>query len=537
MNPFCVFALLLLCASPTTAQIISELHATPSGGEPEWIEIYNPTSSVISLDRFYICDARSCVQLPKCTIDPHDYLVITNDAEALEESRGIRSSIEASLPSLNNSTDVIELRTRDSSLIDRIEYNMKDHVKGRSIERIGTRVDNVVIMDTVWSASLSNDSATCGYMNSTIVLYHDLRVMSITAEDASVSISVVNHGQRASTSKRLRITTQQAQLVTDVPGLRPQDVHTWTVPLADLKWPSVHGAVDLVAEIDIRDDRSSNDRLTALLIFPPPKGAVSINEIMFDPWPEMSDYVELVNTGTDTVDLTGWIIEDEAGDRSIVSSLLQLPPDSCCVVANHDRLLTTSVSSNVGTLKPTLTLNASGDRVVVRTPSGFLVDDVTFDADWHNEMLPDGKGVSLEKLSPALASASRTSWTSSGALAGGTPAQQNSTIRLVDFSTSMTAEPSPFSPERTHPRHPCIITYRQPFQQAIASLHIRRLDGSMVTTLLNSTFTGAEAAVAWDGTAADGSRVPPGAYLAVFESVDASSTRTHRAACAVIVGE
>jgi hypothetical protein len=304
-----------------------------------------------------------------------------------------------------------------------------------------------------------------------------------------------------------------------------------------VQWPAIHGAITFEAELDVRDDRSSNDALSTTLIVPPPHGTVSINEIMFDPWPEMSDYVELVNTGTDTIDLTGWIIEDEAADRSVVSSLLLLPPDSCCVVANHDRLTSTSIARNVGLLKPTLTLNASGDRVTLRTPSGFLVDDVIFDADWHNEMLPDRKGVSLEKLSPALASSSRTSWTSSGALQGGTPARHNSILRDVGFSTSMTAEPSPFSPERTHPRHPCIITYRQPFQQAIASLHIRRLDGSMVTTLLNSVFTGAEAAVAWDGTAADGSRVPPGAYIAVFESVDASSTRTHRAACAVIVGE
>jgi hypothetical protein len=165
------------------------------------------------------------------------------------------------------------------------------------------------------------------------------------------------------------------------------------------------------------------------------------------------------------------------------------------------------------------------------------VDEVTYHPDWHQNALPSSKGVSLEKLDPQLVSAVSTSWTSSGALRGGTPGAPNSVKVEVSTTFDLHATPSPFSSDRTSTRHPSIIGFTQPFRHAIASLTIRSPSGALIRSLLNATFTGSEGAVAWDGLDDAGQRVIPGPYVAVLECVDAASSSTHRAVCLVVVGE
>lgn len=510
------------------AQIITEIHPVPAAGEPEWVEIYNPTGRTKVLKEHKICDSRSCVTLPDVSIPSRSYVVITTSRDALLESRSVNDVVQSALPSLNNTTDVVELRDADSSLIDRCSYNMKDHVKGRTIERRGRWVDDDVVHDTTWATCVANDSATCGTLNSVVTLKHDLAITPITVDDRSIIVGVRNVGQNVTDRATLFIRLASSKMSFTVDRLPPASTSStqiFTVGISDLGWPQVTGRHACTMWVNIRDDRSANDSMIVMLDLPPPAGSIVLNEIMFDPWPGEEDYVELINIGSDTVDLSNWIIEDGSGDRSNVNAVIRLPPDSMIAMMGGVNL------------KPDLSLNAGGDRVVIRTPSGFLVDDVQYDPSWHSPMLPNGKGVSLEKRSPQMVSASAASWTSSGALSGGTPGAANTMRTPLDLHTQLTASPSPFSADPADARHPCIIAYQLPFQQAIITLHVRRWDGTYIATLLNSVFTGSEAAVAWDGTTATGLRIPPGAYVAVLEAVDAASRATYRSTCSVIVGE
>lgn len=525
MVPTLCLLVLVSCFTPTlSSQILTEIHPVPAAGEPEWVELYNPTGRTITLRNYRLCDGRSCVELPELTIAARTYVVLTTSPEALQESRTIRDPVQVALPSLNNTTDAVYLRDADSSLIDHVVYSMKDHVKGRSIERYGRWEQDDIVFDTTWATCVAFDSATCGTLNSVITLRRDLSILPIIIRDASIDVVVGNVGQVSTSSVELTVTIGDVVLSHVVPPMKSSDADTFSVALSDLGWPMRSGRQQVHIDVNTRDDRSANNAMNVDIILPPRAGTVVLNEIMFDPFTGNKDYVELINIGADTIDLSNWIIEDGSVDRSVTNTVIRLPPDSIMALIG---------GVNV---KPDLSLNASGDRVTVRTPSGFVVDDVTYYPSWHHPMLPNGKGVSLEKIAPELASAAPSSWTSSGDLSGGTPGAANSQRTLVEFSTSMTASPSPFSSDPSDVRHPCILSYVLPFQQAIVTLHVRRWDGSYVTTLLNSVFTGSEAAVAWPGTSADGTRVPPGMYIGVIEAVDAGSNRTHRAVCSIVVG-
>ncbi len=532
--------------------LLTELQPVPAAGEPEWIEVENLGGQNVRLSEWMLCDARSCVRIPasamargmkqESTVPARGRLVLTRDAEALLETRTIPDHvpvIEFALPSLNNSTESVFLRDEDSSLVDSMSYNMKKHVKGRSVERTGSEVSNKVVYDELWASNLSVDSASCGLLNSQVRLPRDRRIAGIYVYDADIGIGVVNHGLEAlpGTTLFCRGSGGGPDLDTTTSGLRPGEHFEWRIPLASLGWPARQGALDLHFYVREHDDRATNDTLHVTLNLPPPAGMVTLTEIMYDPWPDMRDYVEIANRTSDTIQLTGWMVEDAAGLRCTVSTLSTLAPQGYGVVSSADDVRGMMPTGLPAICNPILDLNASGDRVALRSPAGFLVDEVWYKPEWHQPELPSSKGVSLEKLDVMLSSNASTSWTSSGALQGGTPGAPNSVRATVVATFDLHAVPSPFSSDRTSPIHPTVIGYSQPFRHAIASLSIREPDGTLVRALLNGSFTGASGAVAWDGCDHEGRRVRPGPYVAVLECVDAASANTHRAVCMIVVGE
>lgn len=555
---------MVLCTVPLLSQvIITEVHPVPAAGEPEWVEVQNITEHDVSLEGWRLCDARSCVQLPStivsdgvvrtCLVAPGACAIITRDAVALRESRFIPSDvlvIERSIPSLNNTTESVVLLKPDSACADSMAYNMKFYVKGRSIEREGEWMNGAPVFAETWASCLAPDSATCGRMNSVIRLPRDRRVAQLAIANDACVVTIVNHGRErlpaatvqmqcwlADSSTSLPTTEALTVLTTTSKALLMGESDTWVVPLSALRWPELTGKIFLRVVIRDRDDRSENDTLVTYLTLPPPPGTVTINEVMFDAWSGITDYVEIVNLGADSVNITGWTVADAAGKKHTINIPTILGAGEHAVISSSADLLRFMVSGLLAQCTPSMDLNLTTDSVILRTEDGFLVDFLRYSSTWHHPTLESTKGISLEKMNPSLISAHPASWTSSGALRGGTPGSANSVAMSADAVGSLTASPSPFSSNRMSTKHPSVISYVQPFRHAYVSLCVRTTEGFLVKQLLNAHFSGSEGAVAWDGCSAQGGRVVPGPYLLVLDAVDASSSRTHRNVGVVVVGE
>jgi len=495
-------------------------------------------------------------------------VVVTRDTSALRETRWIPPTtllLEASVPSLNNSTETVFLRRADSSLVDSVAYDMKRHVKGRSIEVAGTLFGTTLTLGNQLRSCNAADSATCGFMNSAVELEYDIMVTGFVVSTSEVEFEFLNVGRRAVSALGIRLILDYAvsegnaqkigtlkthevrrEIVSTSQSMGPGDKSVWRLHVEELR-SSRHDSCrwldcNVLVSISTNDDRRSNDSITLLLWLPPPNGSVSFTEIMFDPWSGTSDYVEVYNGWTDTIHLSGWKVEDAGHVPGTVQPVTKIatarqrvndavPPHTYVVVAMDTTVAQSLIS------KPSVNWNAMSDYVALRTPSGFLVDEFSFDHKWHSSALPSGRGISLEKLSPLLVSNSKQSWTSSGALSGGTPGAANSVGIELPISSKMRATPSPFSSERGNSRHPTLIRFEQPFRHATVSLSVYNTDGLLVKRLLNSTFVGAEGAVAWDGTNEYNNRVETGPYVVALESVDASSSKTFHNVCVVVVGE
>ncbi|MBI2793722.1 MAG: lamin tail domain-containing protein [Ignavibacteria bacterium] len=573
MKHVCLLSLVIaifLPASLSSQLLISEVLPIPNG-EPEWIELINTSNKKVRLDGWSICDSRSCVQFPESIMQARSTMIITRDADGLSEIRKIPSNVqilEFSIPSLNNTTDRVEIRNDDSAVVDSMSYNMKNFVKGRSIERQGVcgsvepsgqmgdvddAADECIVWSNSFAVSVATDSATCGTFNSVIKIPYDLRIGGIGTNDASVTVEIVNHGLNSMNGVNVDLTSfissydsverksvrqKLTSVATQTTRLDPGQTYSWEVALAEIGGYTNVETAELEAYIRVNDGRNANDKLVMTVVFPPSPGTISITEIMYDPWPDMKDYIEVFNGTPDSIDLTGWTVEDASGDVGIVSTFTMLKPQTYAALSASDGVRRLMIGTTPSIIKPDVNWNVTGDIVTLRTPQGFLVDRCEYSSNWHQPMLENSKGVSLEKYSPKMIGQSAGSWTSSSDLRGGTPGRANSVdVALLNRHVSLTANPSPFSSDRTHRTNPTIIEFKQSFQHAIASMNVYTPSGTHVRNLLNSVFSGSEGAVAWDGADDSGARVMPGQYVVVFTAVDAASSHVNNETCVVVVGE
>lgn len=538
----CVLRILccvLLYTFGMRAQVITEVHPTPASGEPEWIELFNSKDKRVVLRNYLVCDNKSCVRVDTLVLPALGYTVLTRDSVALRESRQIPVSveiIEVRFPSLNNTTDRCELRNADSVVVDSMQYTTTVLRKGISLERIGTHAHNAISVtvdalpeyENRWQASVSNDSATCGYLNSQVEVPRDIRIGDVLPGNGVVTIQLCNVGK--SMFATVPVTIQIGEISTEIFAstiLSNECTHV-TLPIEQFRDEFLNGYTNVHITAHIQDDRSVNNKRTVPLWFPPPLGDICITELMFNPM-NGEDYIEIwqdrsenTSTTANTVtSFTGWIIRD--------ATTVGVIRDTCSVNDAGYAVVQRTV--------PGIDLNATGDVVVLCTPSGFVVDSLEYTDKWHNSVIDDTKGLSLEKRSPQLPGTQGISWSTSTSLTGGTPWANNTHTLSVTTSNNLVANPSPFSSQKGSSRYPCVISWQQPFAQALSSLAIYTPSGVLIRELLNTVFTGWKGAVAWDGTDVTGNVVAPGPYVAVLESVEASGTKVYHTTTIVVVGE
>ena len=90
--------------------------------EEEYIEIYNNSTKTFDLNGWAIGDAASSVTLSNYILEPNAYVLLTNIGVAMQF--GITNTLEANLPSFNNSGDAVTLKSDAGILLDTIFFDL-----------------------------------------------------------------------------------------------------------------------------------------------------------------------------------------------------------------------------------------------------------------------------------------------------------------------------------------------------------------------------------------------------------------------------
>ncbi|WP_375757070.1 lamin tail domain-containing protein [Corallococcus exercitus] len=109
-------------------------------------------------------------------------------------------------------------------------------------------------------------------------------------------------------------------------------------------------------------------------------GNVFINEVLInEPGSDVNgEFVELVNSGTAAVDLSGWTVSDSTGVRHTFASGTSVAAGKAVVVFGGASGIPSGTTGAVAASTGTLGLGNSGDTVTLKNSAGTAVDTATF---------------------------------------------------------------------------------------------------------------------------------------------------------------
>jgi hypothetical protein len=384
--------------------VINEFLAdpTPPVGLPEleFVELYNRSSKTFDLQGWKIGDASALMSMPSVVIHPGEYVVIT------------------SLPSLNNSGDVIRVIDDHGRRVDSINYTLdwyQDASKsggGYSIERLNPDIASNEV--TNWYVSLSETGGTPGARNSVFGRNPDSKPPTIADIKFMTDSIVVKFSENV--------------VGGDIGGFptkyRPDS--TAVIYLENLtNGLSYSILVDNITDLAGNPVTARDFSFTYFIPHPVNKKDVIVTEIMADPTPVVqmpeAEYLELFNRSANPIDLSGWRLEDPTTSAKLPSRIL-MPGEYLVLMSTTNA---SKIAKAVG-VQSFPSLGNLGDRIVLREPMGVAIDSVAYSLSWYHSSEKADGGWSLELIDVNNPCGEGDNWTSSENIDGGTPGEVNS---------------------------------------------------------------------------------------------------------------
>lgn len=268
---------------------------------------------------------------------------------------------------------------------------------------------------------------------------------------------------------------------------------------------------------------------------PPLARDIVINEILFNPYSNGTEWVEIYNRSDKIIDLEQvWLAAVRQTPpnppdtilRNITEhSLLMLPGTYLVLTTNRSQvteLYNTLYSENVIQMSSFPSYPNTSGTAMIKSKSGPVLDVFSYNENMHHPLLNSKRGVSLERIHFDRSTDDNTNWHSAAETVGfGTPTYKNSVFADFPESTDeIVVEPEIFSPDGDGYDDVTSIGFR--FDQAGYTLNIYIFDasGQQVRHLVKSSLAAQEGAVSWDGRKEDGSRAAVGIYVVFVEVFD-----------------
>ncbi len=277
-------------------------------------------------------------------------------------------------------------------------------------------------------------------------------------------------------------------------------------------------------------EKSTPGKENSILNIPPAKrNSVVINEIMFDPGIDNSEFLEFFNPSPDSINIGGWRVEDEKGNFYKLSdvSFILSPSDYFILSAdsiifdkyqfNNFKNISINGSSNLG-------LTNDGELILLKDVRGTIIDSVFYSSGWHNRNINVTKNKSLERINPGLDGNYPQNWSTSVDPAGATPGKQNSIFTdNENRQAKISVSPNPFSPDNDGFEDFCIINFS--LSQVTSQIRIKIFDnrGRLVRNLANNQAAGSRGSIIFDGLGDDGRPLRMGIYIIFLEALNDNS--------------
>ncbi len=505
----------------------------PAVGLPkaEFVELHNPTRTILSLAGVTFTDGTSTATLPGETILPGEYLILCAAAGA-DLYRPYGRVISLPGFSLNNTGEPLLLRNAAGQTLCWVEYRAAWYGDGRkaeggwSLEMIDPQ--NPCAGTGNWTASVHPTGGTPGGSNAAAASRPDLT----PPEGMTVEVADARH-------LRVRFTERMDSLAVAQPGL--YQIDGGAVVAAAVPAGPPYDAVGLALAADLvprtvytltvgnaRDcaGNINGGAFTARFALPEPgdSGDVVLNEVLFNPRSGGVDFVELYNRSDKYVNLQDWqLAASEAGQpvdgKKVTAAYRVLPPHHYAVLTTDGQILKDQypkAKDSTFVLLPALpSYPDEAGSVVLLNDRGHRVDQFDYSDGFHFALVDRQEGVSLERISPSAPGNTRQNWHSAAGTEGyATPGYRNSQwLAGEPAADAFQLQPAVFTPDEDGLSDFTTLQYHFPGQGNVATVTIFDAAGREVKKWVRNELLGTAGFYTWDGTDDRGAKVRTGRYI------------------------
>ncbi len=519
--------------------VVSEIMANPEPAQNlppfEYLELYNRSQKYVNLDKWYLQINNAQVRLPNFLVKPGDYVILCdenymNSFQAHGQVVGVHS-----MPSLPNSGGRILLYNSQHQYIFDLSYSSRWYQNeykaggGWSLEM--KDVHRTCNQEGNWSASESPSGGTPGKQNSVMAQNPDLDDPVINAVFCpdSLHLELVFNEKLDSLSATLTKNFEFSDNTPSVQGISCP-VPDYNRLLFEFKKPLNRQETYQLALKNV-SDCSGNFASPGPYLFgleePVDSGDLIINEILFNPIPGGSDFIELFNRSNKIINLNQLVLASLDDSVRIVQPVtlssegnLIFPGDYPTFTVDPDfvkeNYLVKHENRLLGLSKLPSFNDDKGD-VVLMNRQNQVLDYLHYEESYHSSLLKNKEGVSLERISPDQPTGLPSNWYSASTDAGyATPTYRNSQYSEETPGNQMVEiEPTVFSPDFDGMDDLLFIRYKLPRSGYHGSIDIYNLSGKKIKEISNHFLAGTQGFFTWDGTTDDGQLSPIGVYIVV----------------------
>jgi hypothetical protein len=148
-----------------------------------------------------------------------------------------------------------------------------------------------------------------------------------------------------------------------------------------------------------------------------------------------------------------------------------------------------------------------------------IIDKVSYQNEWHFNLLDNTDGVSLERIDPNGSSNSQFNWNSAAEDVGfATPGRTNSQFMSAFSSGTLTLTNDVFSPDNDGFEDVLLVSYEMKEPGLLGKVQIFDDRGRLVRQLFSSELLGSNGTFSWDGLTDDQVKASIGVYVILFEA-------------------
>ena len=523
--------------------------ATLNGGgtlglpEAEYVELYNRSDKIINLEGFTFTDGSSNITtFPFYSMAPNTYLIIgKTSANALSDFGDFLGL--SKFPTLSSTEELI-LSNEFGEVVDVVHYtqdwygNPTTAGGSYALERINP--NNPCAGNSNWQGASSFLGGTPGKENS--VIYLSAPVSSLNLVDAYPLDAL-----------RIRLTFDKTINVENLINLSNYSITNNTIVnvvllgnnfnqiILELQTPLVANQIETISLSSSFSDCIGNPidgQSTHLISLPVLANSndVLINEILFNPQTGGSDFLELFNPSEKVIDLNGLFLANQALEnpqfKPIDIQKLLFPSDYVVLTESPSDIKNRYTVENPTAifLQDLPTFDDKDGNVLLYTIDGsetISIDEFDYSATFHNPLLNDKNGVSLERISPNLPTQDAGNWNSAATSVGsGTPTYQNSQqiIKKEESENIFSLSSNSVSPDGDGFEDILQINYETNQSGYAVTIHIFDAAGRLIDKIAQNELLANVGSFKWEGVTSDGQKAQTGIYVLWIEYVNLNGT-------------